>query len=461
MFNGRMKRNCFKPSWQRGKSTSDAVLSWGCSSLYIRNNTQWDYSSKTILELPDTALGSLPRPSKDVDCQLFTTIDSIAQDWDLLASQSGNIFLKRSYLKALESAPPQGMRFGYILVLYAGVPAGIAVCQIKHFRASDSIQFDDTSKTEPCFFDGLTEWFKKRVAGWVDADILVIGNLLVSGQHGYWVDETRLDAGTFIKGIVANLPEISSFFEDHHSKIDLLLFKDVSKSHQTLFSSVLTSDQFVAFEIQPSMELDFPSTDFQGYLSSMSTKYRTRAKRAFKKAESLERRVIDREALVRYESRMFELYEQVVNNAGFNVVDLHPKYNASIANQLGGEVQVSGYFDGEELLAFFSTIKNGSTLEAHFVGYEKTRNHEFQLYLNMLYDMIRLAFELGCTRISFARTALEIKSSVGATPHDYACYLRHRNPYVNKLTGSILEYLKPVEQWVQRHPFKHSEPSDE
>lgn len=54
----------------------------------------------------------------------------------------------------------------------------------------------------------------------------------------------------------------------------------------------------------------------------------------------------------------------------------------------------------------------------------------------------------------FARTALEIKSSVGAVPENLYCYLRHQNPLVNKFTGTLLDYLKPVEEWLPRHPFK-------
>jgi hypothetical protein len=34
------------------------------------------------------------------------------------------------------------------------------------------------------------------------------------------------------------------------------------------------------------------------------------------------------------------------------------------------------------------------------------------------------------------------------------CYLRHRNPLVNRFAGTLLEYLKPVEEWLPRHPFK-------
>jgi hypothetical protein len=209
------------------------------------------------------------------------------------------------------------------------------------------------------------------------------------------------------------------------------------------------------------MELDLPSSDFQGYLDAMSTKYRTRAKRAFKKAEKLQRKVLRAEDFSKYEHKLYNLYRQVANNAGFNVVDLHPSYNRQLATWMDAYVRVVGYFEDQQLLAFYSTIQNGQTLEAHFVGYDKARNHALQLYLNLLYDMIREAYERGCQRISFARTALEIKSSVGATPHDYTCYLRHQNPYVNKLTGSILDYLKPVEEWVQRHPFKQTDSTEE
>lgn len=460
---GRMKRNCFKPGWAWGKSCSASALSWSCSGLYIRNNTSWDYSSKTVFELPNKlATSSASTPNfEELECKLFTDLEMVGADWDLLAQRSGITFLQRPYLKVLSSAPPAGMRFGYLLVYSAGLPSALAVCQIKHFSAGESIQVEESTSTEPCFFDGLTKWFKKRVAGWVDADILVIGNLLVSGQYGYWIDESRLGVRQFAEGIVSKLPEIVDFFQRNHSKIDLILFKDVAKEHQPVFNQVFSDDQFVAFEIQPSMELDLPSPDFQGYLDAMSTKYRTRAKRAFKKAEKLERRVMSKEELAMYEGTLYGLYRQVANNAGFNVVDLHPSYNLRLATGIEASVRVVGYFEGQQLLAFYSTIQNGSTLEAHFVGYDKSRNHALQLYLNLLYDMIREAYEQGCKRISFARTALEIKSSVGAIPHDYTCYLRHQNPYVNKLTGSILDYLKPVEEWVQRHPFKQTDSSEE
>jgi hypothetical protein len=50
------------------------------------------------------------------------------------------------------------------------------------------------------------------------------------------------------------------------------------------------------------------------------------------------------------------------------------------------------------------------------------------LYLNMLYDMT-YSINKGFKEIIFARTALEIKSSVGARP--IQMYIGHTNPVVN------------------------------
>jgi hypothetical protein len=136
------------------------------------------------------------------------------------------------------------------------------------------------------------------------------------------------------------------------------------------------------------------------------------------------------------------------------MVDLNEYYLLALKRDMGRHFRMCGYYQGDHLLAFYTTICNGVEMEAHFIGYDKALNHDLQLYLNCLYDMVRQGFEAGCKTIVFARTALEIKSSVGAVAHDLLCYVRHQNALVNTFTGTILEYLKPVEEWVPRHPFK-------
>jgi hypothetical protein len=72
----------------------------------------------------------------------------------------------------------------------------------------------------------------------------------------------------------------------------------------------------------------------------------------------------------------------------------------------------------------------------------------------MLYDLVRAGIDANCQHLVLARTALEIKSSVGAVAHDLHCYLRHHNAVANHFTEPLLDYLNPVEKWEPRHPFK-------
>lgn len=76
------------------------------------------------------------------------------------------------------------------------------------------------------------------------------------------------------------------------------------------------------------------------------------------------------------------------------------------------------------------------------------------LYLNMLYNMTEFGIENGFEKIIFGRTALEIKSSVGAEPVNMSGFIFHTNPLINKYIGKLFNSLEPEVNWQQRHPFK-------
>ncbi|HEX9151474.1 MAG TPA: 8-amino-7-oxononanoate synthase, partial [Flavobacterium sp.] len=56
--------------------------------------------------------------------------------------------------------------------------------------------------------------------------------------------------------------------------------------------------------------------------------------------------------------------------------------------------------------------------------------------------------------IIFARTALEIKSSVGAKPVKMYGFIEHSNPIINPYMPKIFKYLEPETIWQERNPFK-------
>lgn len=412
--------------------------------------------------MTDTLTASIPTPDSLSAIQLnnslrytfFRSIDAAGQDWDQ-ASPAHDLFLQRSYLNILEANPPLGMRFGYLVFYRQNQPVGVALCQIKYFKGDDNIAELDVSRKDPCFFGGLAKWFKKWVAGKAAADILICGNMLLTGEHGYYFSP-EVSEDEAIQILETALDDVVQIMGKEGVKMPVILVKDIAPVRR-LQGNYLSKKGYTEFEIQPNMVLELPFRSFDEYLQTMSTKYRTRAKRAFKKLDGIEKRVLTYPEILTELPVIYRLYKDIANNAGFNMVDLNEHYLAGLKKDFGEYFTMNAYYLDGKLLAFYTTIQNGEELEAHFLGYEKSLNHDYQLYLNILYDIVAAGITSKSKHIVFARTALEIKSSVGAVAHDLYCYLRHQNAVANRFVPTILEYLKPVEEWLPRHPFKGGE----
>jgi len=93
-------------------------------------------------------------------------------------------------------------------------------------------------------------------------------------------------------------------------------------------------------------------------------------------------------------------------------------------------------------------------MDTYFLGYDDSIQREKMLYLNMLYDMIAYSINKGFKKIIFSRTAMEIKSSVGAKPEKMIGFMKHSNPIFNAIIPKAFCYLEPKAEWQERNPFK-------
>ena len=93
-------------------------------------------------------------------------------------------------------------------------------------------------------------------------------------------------------------------------------------------------------------------------------------------------------------------------------------------------------------------------MDTYFLGYDAAIQKEKMLYLNMLYDMASYAIKKKFSHIIFARSAMEIKSSVGATAEEVYGIIRHTNPFINLFMSGLFNYFDPKIEWKERSPFK-------
>lgn len=142
----------------------------------------------------------------------------------------------------------------------------------------------------------------------------------------------------------------------------------------------------------------------------------------------------------------------VHSNARFRLAALTPEYFVKMKTQFPDEFKLTIYLLEGKIVAFRSGFENQGEYEAHFIGLDYSLNRDKCLYQRILYDFVNDAIQNQSKRLLLGRTAAEIKSTVGAVPHDLECYMRHRNSISNHIISPFIDYLKPVE-WIQRKPF--------
>ena len=363
--------------------------------------------------------------------------------WDA-ASAPVDVFLQYDYLSFLEKYPPAGLSFAYLLFFRDDVAVGAAYFQISLFDVAKSLS--------GYFSKGKLNAMSESIAKSLNFNSLVSGNLLLTGEHGFYFkpeieaaqQNLMLQAIRFVSAQIKKEGKAASltFIKDYHKPLDIFLKKQCGE-----------------FDFQPNMMLNLRAEweNFDDYLDSMSTKYRTRAKRAFKKMESLELRKLTLQELEIHQAEIYGLYLNIAKNVGFNLVELHPLYFQEIKRTFGDRYEIWAAFDGGMLVGFYSTMHNYSELETGFLGFEERYNPTHQIYLNFLYRMVQQGIEKGVKRIVFARTAMEIKSSVGAEPYRMHTYIKHRSKVLNAMLPALVKWLSPPQEWVQRKPFKQQE----
>ena len=386
---------------------------------------------------------------KDLNIRFYKNIDDIADFNHLPSSQKiiseHNIFLSPDFQRVLIQTPPFGFQFRYLTFHKNEQLVGFVACQIKNFDASESLNFDSQQNY---ILLAVRKWLARRV----HFQTLIVGNLLLTGENSYWFDNqlvTDTDKNDFLSNGIQFAKKILS---EENIYIKSVFIKDFFEPQKSLIT-----EGYNEFQVEPNfiMPIHPDWHSFEHYLEALSSKYRIRAKRAFKKLQGIEKKEFNEERIIANKLKINALYRNIADKSSFNLVDLNEDYFIEMKRQLGDKFRFFGYYtEGGELVGFFTTIQNGDVLEAHFLGYDESLNHSHQIYLNFLFEIIKNGIENRSKSIVFARTAHEIKSSVGAEAHDMYLYMKHENPIINRLLLYFLKILSPREDWQPRQPFK-------
>lgn len=375
--------------------------------------------------------------------RIYETAVQLPENWDELGCK--NIFLSKAYFEILEKSAPSNMICHYIGIFKDQNLEGIAISQFLDLNKLES--FGDRDR---CVKTSVRKFILKNFA----SHVLIIGNNMLTGQNSFIFSDS-ISPIEGIKTLKKATADLKLKFKSMGKKVHITTFKDYTLKDAENFASDSFKKNY-KYRIQPNMIFsirDEWKTE-QDYIDSLTKKYRDQYKRARKKAEGIEKRKLHLEDIIRHETVIYDLYHHVAQNAPFNTFFLTRNHFRIFKETLKDKFLFYGYFLDEKLIGFNTLIKNGDTIDTYFLGYDDTVQREKMLYLNMLYDMIAYSINKGFKEIIFSRTALEIKSSVGAKPIEMFGFMEHSNSKINKHVPKIFPKLEPEIVWQERNPFK-------
>lgn len=374
--------------------------------------------------------------------QIYTNTASLPEKWNDLAAK--NIFLSREYLEVLEKSAPTNMLCHYIGLFKDSDLVGIVLTQFL-----DSNKLESFGERDQCLKTSVRNFTFKKFA----SHVLFVGNNMLTGQNAFSFSD-KISKPKAIKLLHNGINALKKDFKSKGRKIHITTIKDFSATEIDMLATEFKKGY--TFSIQPNMvfKINEKWKNEEDYIDALSKKYRDQYKRTRKKALGIEKRKMDLNDIIKFENTIYDLYHHVAKNAPFNTFFLAKNHFRVFKETLQDKFLFYGYFIDGKLIGFNTLIKNGNAMDTYFLGYDESIQREKMLYLNMLYDMIAHSINKGFSEIVFARTALEIKSSVGAKPIKMYGLITHSNALINHNIAKLFNYLEPKTDWQERNPFK-------
>lgn len=375
----------------------------------------------------------------DWSCDDLTSADWAA--WDEVIARSGksSVHLDSRCVRALlrtEGRQAAAVRWWDS----AGELIGIAVVEDAH---AESHNLEGHLESDNFLFRWAYDWLHgpHRVLRF---PLRVMGPLLGSGDHAY----------RFIPSISANeaqdlatttlpaLPLRNGF------KPRAYLIKDFlapPNAPERIAGGRSWHRKWVDLEFDPLMRIPINPewTALEHYMGELKTKARTKVKRILTCSGDCEIEELTFDEVVAHANLLESLYKLVYEEAGFRLGELRAADLVQTKSTWQNQFRISVLRVGGEILGFQCGFITPETVEAFFVGFDRNQHKELALYQRMLVEFIRWGIEAGSREVVMGRTALDIKSSVGAMPERLYCVVRFPNPVLHLLARMAARFSHP------------------
>ena len=366
--------------------------------------------------------------------------------WDafLMAAAQPSVFLDGRMMRSLLQAPDRPV--AALQWRRDGMLIGLACIED---TTAESVNLDSHVQSERSWFSVISKLLHGK-DGRFQFRVRVVGTVLGSGEHGQcW--------SPIISAAEARRLLNETVFQPH--SLDgvqvprVVMIKDqpiqgnARREVQHQGWTPLEFDPEMLFHVNPDWN------HFDDYMQGLKTKSRTKIKRILALSSDFELRTLSSAELAESCDDLIALYQRVYERSGFRLGSLHAAELLSSKAEWGDDFVVTVYELDGELKGFQCAYVGSEETEAFFVGFDPELRKTHAIYQRMLVEFICLGVERGSKRVNMGRTALEIKSSVGALPRRLMCEVKFRNPLFHAVVDRYTRGYNPVTPKL-RQPWK-------
>jgi hypothetical protein len=375
------------------------------------------------------------------DEQLIFWISSVDDIPESYWSTQKNVLQSRGWLQALETASHEGFDLGYLVIVTRGEIT--AHCMIQFINLPLSI-------------------FENYIPSWLLPMLARVPNFL-SSREGHQEIATMV-AGDFMMTDGRSRPSQIAVILRGMEWLDTLKSKG-NTSFLHVFKDLSTADDedllflhnhgYNSYIPEPEMILDLEENwqSIDDYVQALNKRYRQRYRNVRKRGEALRVRQIYTSEISALRIELQALLDHVLQRSRFALFEERIDFYLECAQQMGDSFLFKVYELEGRIVGFSTAILCNETLLAHRVGINYTINASHKLYQNILYDYIEQAMALRLRRLSFGRTALEIKSAVGAYPQNLTTLMKYSAFLPNLFLRYVLRSI-PEQKWVWRNALQ-------
>lgn len=381
----------------------------------------------------------------DLSYEIYDHIDTLPQEVVATLRLDGTDFFSIKYWKAFEKTYSGSMICKYVILHQQQKIAALIPIQFIHFKGNQFFKTYESKSLQRSYF----KVFNKIVSP-LSAKVLVAGNVFSGASFFKKSEQVNFD-----DDLLASMMHVLEQIQKSYGA-KAILIKDI-KNEFVAETPLPLHKKFFPIEVQPLMGLNQLSKwkNFEDYVASLSAKYRTRWKKAKQKGSDLSFQVLDKEKIATHQHTIQHFIENAIRNNGFVLAQPAAHFFYEMAQQVPDNFEVWGIFLNEKLVGFYTSfLSDNGVCSINFAGTDAAANQAHDVYLNLLFHVIERSIERQAHQIDLGRTAIEIKSAVGATPKHSQVYVKLDFPLGNLILEKSIRYFAKNPDWQIRNPFK-------